>query len=125
MPSLKPHLRHKNENYYAFVTRLQECYPETATIERLNRLWRIAKWLKDYGVNECNREVSEKETERNTKSEQEAIAIAKEIGVPMSLMSDPRGYSLKFHLPTDRWNSMGGREEGWGISGYEDHRDED
>ncbi len=44
-------------------------------------------------------------------------AIAKKHGVTIKaeVTGDPRGYCLKLHLPDQSWNSLGGKESGFGI----------
>lgn len=54
--------------------------------------------------------------ERQEKQIERRMAeIAAELGVPIRFGGDPRGYTVKLTLPSGRYNSFGGREEGYGV----------
>ena len=42
-------------------------------------------------------------------------AICAELGITPNFDGDPRGYTVKVHLPTGASNTWGGREEGYGV----------
>jgi len=43
------------------------------------------------------------------------IAICAELGLVAILGGDPRGYTVKVKLPTGAYNTLGGREDGYGV----------
>ncbi len=43
------------------------------------------------------------------------IALATRHGARADLSGDPRGYVVKLHLPSGRWNTWGGQESGYGV----------
>jgi hypothetical protein len=69
-------------------------YPEAGEIYRKHEEWR---------------EKREQQIERRISE------IAQSIGVVADFQGDPRGYTVKLHLPTGQYNTMGGRESGWGV----------
>lgn len=54
----------------------------------------------------------EKDTERY---ERLVIRAASEIGLVVHFGGDPRGYTVKVKLPSGRYNTWGGAEDGWGV----------
>lgn len=42
-------------------------------------------------------------------------AICTPLGIVPDFTGDPRGYTVKLHLPSGSHNTMGGRESGYGI----------
>jgi hypothetical protein len=43
------------------------------------------------------------------------VEICGELGIRPNFSGDPRGYTVKLHLPSGRYNTWGGQEEGWGV----------
>lgn len=43
------------------------------------------------------------------------IAACSELGLVPDFGGDPRGYTVKIKLPSGRYNTMGGKEDGWGV----------
>jgi hypothetical protein len=54
-------------------------------------------------------EKREKDTERRISE------IASALGLPVTFSGDPRGYTVRFMLPSKRFNSWGGEESGYGV----------
>lgn len=54
----------------------------------------------------------ERETER---IEKRIKAICEPFGIVPDFGGDPRGYTVKLHLPSKRYNTWGGEESGYGI----------
>lgn len=40
---------------------------------------------------------------------------AEELGLVPDFGGDPRGYTVKIKLPSGRYNTWGGKEDGWGV----------
>lgn len=52
---------------------------------------------------------------RQAQAEKRIAAICAELGIEPVFGGDPRGYTVKVRLPSGASNTMGGREDGWGI----------
>ena len=48
-------------------------------------------------------------------AEKRITAICADLGLRPDFGGDPRGYTVKVHLPNHAYNTWGGRESGWGI----------
>jgi hypothetical protein len=79
----------------------------------LDDLMKLAKRHGKLAERECNvGDVSDKTWER---LEAKIRAICEEIGCGVKLGGDPRGYTVKVIVPSGRYNTWGGAEEGWGV----------
>lgn len=47
--------------------------------------------------------------------EERVRALAAKNGATVNLSGDPRGYVVKLHLPSGRYNTWGGPESGYGV----------
>ncbi len=52
---------------------------------------------------------------RTQQLERRITEICQSIGVRPNFGGDPRGYTVKLHLPTGVYNTWGGAEEGYGV----------
>lgn len=52
---------------------------------------------------------------RQAQLEARMAAICAELGLRADFGGDPRGYTVKVHLPTGASNTWGGREDGYGV----------
>ena len=52
---------------------------------------------------------------REGQIERRITAICAELGLSPNFQGDPRGYTVKVALPNGAYNTMGGREDGWGV----------
>lgn len=110
-------------------------------LSEIHSLLRKAKSLSGIAERQCSEEMSPEETARVEKREaflERSIAkivstrnarvgktadeVEKLIGgeeglgrVSVTFDGDPRGYVVKLHLPDGAYNTLGGRETGWGI----------
>jgi len=67
-------------------------------------------------VQGCNYEFTPRMERADNQDYSRVAEIVQELGLPgFKRQSDARGYAIKFLLRSGRYNSMGGREEGWGI----------
>lgn len=69
---------------------------------------------------ECNRELSKRERDDETRCAARLTLIAQRLGVGLKLGGDPRGYTVKVLFPKDAqgrrpYNTWGGEEDGWGV----------
>jgi hypothetical protein len=79
----------------------------------LDLLMRLAKRHGKLAERECNvGDVSDKTWER---LEAKIRAVCAEIGCEVKLGGDPRGYTVKVIVPSGRYNTWGGAEDGWGV----------
>ena len=84
-------------------------------IELAISLMRLAKrhgWL---AVPDCNRNLTDKELRMQTKIEKQIADLTKAHGLHVTFGGDPRGYTVKLILPSGRYNTWGGAEDGWGV----------
>jgi hypothetical protein len=52
---------------------------------------------------------------RQAQIEKRIAAICDQLGIRPDFGGDPRGYTVKVHLPTGASNTWGGREDGYGV----------
>jgi hypothetical protein len=87
-------------------------FPEVKPAQ-LAELMSLAKRHGKLAERECNvGDVSDKTWER---LEAKIRAICEEIGCGVKLGGDPRGYTVKVIVPSGRYNTWGGAEDGWGV----------
>ena len=109
-----------------FLAVLTREFPERGLmdIERIaNSIMRNARTHGSLCVAECNGPPSNDladEWEQHVSKRKTAVIgrlrdLAAELGVRMDLGGDPRGYTVKIHLPSGASNTWGGRECGWGV----------
>ncbi len=52
---------------------------------------------------------------REAQIERRISELAQTVGLRADFGGDPRGYTVKLHLPTGAANTLGGREDGYGV----------
>lgn len=52
---------------------------------------------------------------REAQIERRITEIAAELGLTVDFGGDPRGYTVKLHLPNGAYNTWGGKESGYGV----------
>lgn len=110
--------RIESRNFAEFCLVMSREYPELSTEKlagKLLQLFEAAQVISRVAEDECNRKLGDWEVQKKKKAQELAESISNELGFTLLHMSDARGYALKFVLPSGRYNSMGGREDGWGI----------
>ena len=76
---------------------------------------RNAATIQRHAVNACNREVSQAETDNQTRAEMRILEACEPWGIKPTFGGDPRGAVVKLLLPSGRYNSWGGREDGYCV----------
>jgi hypothetical protein len=116
-----------------FTAALAQAYP-SMTIERLrearDKLLTLARQHGRLAVEECNgpdgvhlmnsAQIAEWQVNldlRQTRCEERIKALIADRlpGTKLILGGDPRGYTVKLILPTGAYNTMGGKDDGWGV----------
>lgn len=92
--------------------------------ERAEALIRLAGEHAKLAEHACNRELTAREVEREKTIEREIAAQLRAVradggSIGVTFEGDPRGYTVKLHLPPidgrKPHNTWGGAESGWGI----------
>ena len=104
---------------------LKPDYAGESTPEGLGKLFvlsqKLAHLAYDYALMvSWQSDTDPKSLTRKTKKLQKEIAqIAREINPKIKIIfdDDPRGYSVRLLLPSGKYNTFGGRDEGWGVLG--------
>jgi len=78
-------------------------------------LLRLADRLHRYAEAACNYQLTPAQEKRVATLETRVNAICAELGIGVHHNGDPRGYAVKLLLPSGDYNTLGGKEEGWGI----------
>lgn len=93
---------------------LKRNYPHVDADKLQNALYSLALACERNALRLCN--------VPNAKDEREAlrsrawmICQKYKIDMGIEVTGDPRGFCLKLHLPNGDWNSLGGKEAGYGI----------
>lgn len=72
---------------------------------------RISRWDEAH----CNGTISAQQMRMHGNAVDRVMDILKRYRLTADHNSDPRGYSIYIHFPTGIYNTLGGRETGWGI----------
>ncbi len=75
-------------------------------------------WVHRLAIKDASKEYEKHQAWCNKRTEQlerRITEICQSIGVRPNFGGDPRGYTVKLHLPTGAYNTMGGQEEGYGV----------
>lgn len=83
-----------------------------ADINDINELMRLARRHGKLQEKACNEQVPEN---HDAKCEDEIWRVCCRIGCKVKFGGDPRGYTVKVFLPSGRYNTWGGAEDGWGV----------
>lgn len=78
-------------------------------------LMRLASTWQRIQVDKCNRPQTGTDEAREFKTENLLVGWAKRYRLSLDLGGDPRGYTVKVKLPSGRYNTWGGKEDGWGV----------
>lgn len=78
-------------------------------------LIRHASRLQRYAEVDCNSGLTDKQKSSRDHVCRMAKVIAERYGIKIGFSGDPRGYVTHLHFPSGIYNTMGGKEAGWGI----------
>ncbi len=108
-----------NKDRTQFIAALVEDFPNKSIEDVMriaNLLMRHSATHKRLAVRDFNGDASESEVKRLQDVARRIKAIADSLGLRVNCDDyDPRGFTVKVHLPSGRSNSMGGREAGYGV----------
>ena len=93
---------------------LKRNYPHVDADKLQNALYSLALACERNALNLCNTPNWPDEREK-LRARFDAICIKYRVVLSGCVSGDPRGYCLKLHLPNGDWNSLGGKEAGYGI----------
>ena len=108
----------RSDEFALFVAVLAEASPGQAphhVVERAKHYRRMARRLHRFAEADCNGTATPTMEKGDAKNEAEAVRLGVKDGYGVKVGGDPRGYCLKLILPTGRYNTWGGAEEGWGV----------
>lgn len=115
----------KADEFALFVAVLAECdrlhpgprgpLPPQGVVDRATAFRKMARSIERNAVAVCNGTATPTSERRALGAANAALKLAELAGVTPRLCGDPRGYALKLVLPTGRYNTWGGAEEGWGV----------
>ena len=122
----------KQQERDAFIGVLVENVPGAFTdlaryrevVQVADQFMKLARTLERINVRECNDDYADTDWGRNKRSRDIAASkrtearlkdLCRHYGFGLNLGGDPRGYAVKLILPTGRYNTWGGKEEGYGV----------
>ena len=108
----------KADDFALFVAVLAEAQPGKAphhVVMQAIAYRRLARLLHRFAEADCNGVATPAMAKADAKNDAEAVRLGVEDGFDVKVAGDPRGYCLKLVLPTGRYNTWGGTEEGWGV----------
>lgn len=94
------------------------CLIEEQATKLQDKLYSIATQVKRMEERYCNEpDLDDLRTEVRSKARANTQKVLDKFGIAcdFNLSTDARGHGLWLHLPTGRYNSMGGEESGWGF----------
>ncbi len=102
-----------------FTARLMEAGADPATTPTAAaELYAIAQRMHRRNVCQCNHGLTPRQEHADARDVARTKTLVGSIGLDPAIVlfnGDPRGYAVKFRLPTGVYNSWGGVEHGWGI----------
>jgi hypothetical protein len=107
----------RNENVAALMESFP-CLKFDEAFKMQNKLYCIAVRVKQMEARYCNYpDLDAERIEVRTKAYADVKKVMEKFGVecPFQLSTDSRGFGVWLFLPSERYNSMGGREAGWGY----------
>lgn len=112
-----PMTKKERQEYQGTFDRLREENTKGVEEDRLHEimaaLHRHETTLQRLGAEGTGRELTAKEERKIESTENRVKQLADELGIPVEFNGDPRGPSIKFYLPSGRYNSWDG--ESWRI----------
>jgi hypothetical protein len=86
-----------------------------SAVEMARAILRDSSTLQRLAVEECNRELTPREVCQIGAARERIEEACKPWGIKPHFHGDPRGACVKMLLPSGRWNSMGGAEDGYCV----------
>lgn len=99
----------KEQEHFAIIMQAEFPEVEIANVFELMRLARRHGKLQERA---CNYQVLE---DHDAVCEDSIREVCRKIGCEVKFGGDPRGYTVKVMLPSGRYNTWGGAEDGWGV----------
>lgn len=79
------------------------------------QILRDASTMQRLAEEACNRELSGRERNNEEVCGQRIADLCRPYGIKANFNGDPRGAVVKLILPSGRWNSFGGQEDGYCV----------
>lgn len=106
------------QNKAAMATYRANVPPENRTgsaVDLARLILRNASTIQRISVNECNRELTPGERKQDEACQRRIMEACQPWGILPRFNGDPRGCCVKLLLPSGRWNSFGGAEDGYCV----------
>ena len=84
-------------------------------IDLAKQLMKLARKHDRLQVCDCNVGLSDKQRAQEKRIEDKVVELCGTFGFKVKFSGDPRGCTVKLILPSGRYNSFGGAEDGWGV----------
>jgi hypothetical protein len=88
---------------------------EGVPLETSRLILRGAATINRLSVDQCNRALSDKEKRIMENAANRMAERLNPYDIKVTTSGDPRGYTTKLLLPSERYNTWGGAESGWGV----------
>lgn len=88
---------------------------KTTAVEFARLVLSNASTIQRIATNECNRELTDGERRQDAAAQQRIIEACRPWGIGPTFNGDPRGVCVKLILPSGRYNSFGGAEDGFCV----------
>lgn len=101
-----------------FVAMIVDALPSIEPLEAAaaaRALMKLGATSSRLAVDACNRELTAAEKAKDERNDALIAAWGKRYGLKLVTGGDPRGFTVKVILPSGRYNTMGGKEDGWGV----------
>jgi len=88
---------------------------DTHSVDLARAILRDAATMQRLAVEACNRELTDGEKRQDDRCQLRIEAACTPWGIKPTFNGDPRGNVVKLLLPSGRWNSWGGKEDGYCV----------
>lgn len=96
---------------------IEDCKDMAAfkVLDTAKAILRDANTVQRLEIEDLNRGLSDEEKTRLNRAMCRISHRCSELGLTATFGEDPRGAIVRVHLRSDRYNTLGGKEEGWGV----------
>ena len=111
--------REERERFVAAITRAYPNEREAVILNFVKQIIRLGRTSARFAEHACNRGLTPAEERRDERNDERIKALCESLHprIKPIIGGDPRGYTVKLLLPTEEYNTWGGKESGWGVPG--------
>lgn len=103
------------EEFVAVLTRELSAEPPHQCANLARDLMRLGSTHSCLCVQWCNGPWDKSDEVKLDRVRERIVKLVEPYGIKANCHGDPRGFTVKLLLPSGRYNTWGGKEDGWGV----------